>query len=90
MNKLNLLLEEDSNTLYKCSFCTKLFTQKQQEKFACPKAKIFIDFHGSVIANHMFDRSFDIKKFITYLKNTLKYTWKQIYWKIYAHTLDFE
>lgn len=90
MNKLNILLEDDSKTLYKCSYCHKLFTQRQQEKFACPKAKIFIDFHGSVIANHMFDRSFDIKKFVNYLKNTMKFSWKQVYWKIFAHTVDFE
>lgn len=30
----------------------------------CPKAKIFIDFHGSVIAEHVADRNFDINKFI--------------------------
>jgi len=90
MNKLHIMLEDDSSILYKCSYCTKLFTQRQQEKFACPKAKIFIDFHGSVIANHMFDRSFDIKKFITFLKNNLKYSWKQVYWKIYSHIIDFE
>jgi DNA-directed RNA polymerase subunit RPC12/RpoP len=90
MNKLHLLLEDESAHLYKCSYCTKLFTQQQQEKFGCPKAKIFIDYHGSVIAKHMLDRSFDSKKFITFLKNSLKYTWRQIYWKIYSHTIDFE
>lgn len=38
----------------------------------------------------MFDRSFDIKKFVNFLKNTIKLSWKQIYWKVYSHTLDFE
>lgn len=34
MNKLHLLLEDEANQLYKCSYCTKLFTLTQQEKFA--------------------------------------------------------
>lgn len=90
MKKLYLFLENENNNLYKWSYCDKLFTQKQQEKLVWPKAKIFIDFHGLVIANHVFDRSFEIKKFISYLKNTIKMSWKQIYWKVYSHTLDFE
>ena len=34
----------------------------------CPKAKIFIDFHGSVIAQHISDRGWDINKFVMYLR----------------------
>ena len=68
MKKLYLFLENESNNLYKWSYWDKLFTQKQQEKLVWPKAKIFIDFHGSVIANHVFDRTFDIKKFVNFLK----------------------
>ena len=90
MNKLHTLLEDDTKTLHKCNYCHNLFTQSQMDKFGCPKAKIFIDFHGKVIADHMFDRSFDIKKFISFCKNTMKLTWKQIYWKVYSHTVDFE
>lgn len=90
MNKLHILLEDDSKTLHKWNYCHNLFTQNQMDKFGCPKAKIFVDFHGKVIADHMFDRSFDIKKFISFCKNTMKLTWKQIYWKILAHTVDFE
>lgn len=60
MNKLNLLLEDDSKILHKWSYWNKLFTQNQREKLGWPKAKIFIDFHGKVIANHVFDRTFDI------------------------------
>lgn len=90
MNKLHIMLEDDTKTMYKWSYCNNLFTQKQMDKFGCTNAKIFIDFHGKVIADHMFDRSFDIKKFIGFWKNTMKLTWKQIYWKIYAHTVDFE
>jgi DNA-directed RNA polymerase subunit RPC12/RpoP len=90
MNKLNIMLEDETNILYKCSYCSKLFTQKQQDKFGCQKAKIFIDFHGKVIANHMFDRTFDVKKFINYCKTNMKFSWKQIYWKVYSHTQDFQ
>ena len=30
----------------------------------CPNAKIFIDFHGHVIAQHVADRFFDLNGFI--------------------------
>ena len=90
MNKLHTLLEDDTKTLEKWRYWNKLFTKKQQEKSGWAKAKMFIDFRGKVIAHHMFDPSFDIKKFISFTKNTMKLTWKQIYWKIYAHTIIFE
>ena len=50
MKKLELLFEEESNMLNRCVYCDYLFTQSQREWMNCPKAKIFIDFHGSVIA----------------------------------------
>lgn len=51
MKKLEALMEEgESNTLYRCFYCSQLFTSEQREWMVCPKAKIFIDFHGSVIA----------------------------------------
>lgn len=47
----------------------------------CPKAKIFIDFHGSVIAQHISDRSWDINKFVMFLRQKLVH-WKDIFMKI--------
>jgi len=35
----------------------------------CTKAKIFIDFHGAVIQQHVADRSWDINKFVMYLRS---------------------
>ena len=50
MKKLELLFEEESNMLNRCVYCNSLYTVAQREWTICPKAKIFIDFHGSVIA----------------------------------------
>lgn len=54
----------------------------------CPKAKIFIDFYGTVIAQHVSDKTWDINKFVMFLR--LKaVSWKEIYMKIYARLQDF-
>lgn len=34
----------------------------------CPKAKIFIDFYGTVIAQHVSDKTWDINKFVMFLR----------------------
>jgi hypothetical protein len=56
MKKLEMLFEDESNILYRCVYCSKLFTRAQKDWVHCHKAKIFIDFHGSVIAEHVADR----------------------------------
>jgi hypothetical protein len=54
----------------------------------CPKAKVFIDFHGSVIAKHVSDRQFDINKFVMHLRQK-QIPWKDIYWKLNSRLLHF-
>jgi len=81
--KLEALLEDENSTLYRCVYCRKLFTNQQRDWMVCHKAKIFIDFHGSVIAQHVADRSWEPKRFIYFLR-LRNMTWKEIYWKIWA------
>ena len=50
MKKLELLFEDEMNMLHRCVYCDYLYTSAQREWMVCDKAKIFIDFHGSVIA----------------------------------------
>jgi hypothetical protein len=55
----------------------------------CPKAKIFIDFHGSVIAQHVADRYWDMNRFIQYMRKE-NVSWKDIYWKIWGRLQTFD
>lgn len=50
----------------------------------CSQAKIFIDFHGKVIAHHVADRYFDLNSFIQFMNTTKGLKWKEIYWKLWA------
>ncbi len=50
MKKLELIFEEEANVLSLCTYCRELFTPDQLEQMICPKAKIFIDFHGNCLA----------------------------------------
>ena len=83
MKKLETLMEGESNMIYRCIYCNTLFTQEQREWNVCPKAKIFIDFHGSVIAQHVADRYWELNKFIQFLRKE-SVPWKEIYWKVWA------
>jgi hypothetical protein len=53
----------------------------------CPNAKIFIDFHGQVIAQHVSDRFFDLNGFIQYMNTQKQVKWKDIYWKVWARLI---
>ncbi len=89
MKKLETLMEGEANMIYRCIYCNTLFTQEQREWNVCPKAKIFIDFHGSVIAQHVADRYWELNKFIQFLRKE-SVPWKEIYWKVWARLQTFE
>lgn len=57
MKKLEHLFEDENNSLNRCVYCNRLFTGWQREQMVCEKARIFIDFHGNVIAQHVPDRN---------------------------------
>ena len=84
IKKLELLLEDENNSLFRCVYCNKLFTRAQKAWMVCAKAKIFIDFHGNVIAEHVADRSWDSNKFISFLRHQGSLSWREVYWKIWA------
>lgn len=83
MNKLErMLLENVDNTLFRCTWCSRLFTRMQQQWMVCPKAKVFIDFHGKVEAKHNIDPKWSVNHYIIRLKQIL--TWREIYWRLWG------
>lgn len=84
MKKLETLIDKEGNALCRCVYCNKLFTQAQKDKLVCHKADVFIDFHGNVIAQHVADRYWDIKKFVYYLRQQGQMGWREVYWKLWA------
>lgn len=76
--------------LNRCIYCGQLYTNEQNQWMMCPNAKIFIDFHGQVIAQHVSDRFFDLNGFIQYMNNSKSQKWKDIYWKIWARLLSLQ
>ena len=57
---------------------------------ACDEAKIFIDFHGNVIAQHVADRDFDMHALLMHLREKRKWEWEAIFWNIYALFVQFD
>jgi hypothetical protein len=89
MRKLDQLLasSESKYMLQRCAYCNKLYSLHSQDKLNCSKAKIFIDFHGSVIAKHMPDRGFDFKKFVGYVTSRKLMDYRQLYWRVLSWAL---
>jgi hypothetical protein len=57
---------------------------------SCSKGKPFIDFHGQLRAKHTIDKDWDLKKFITYIRETYRISWKEIYWKVWSYLYLFK
>lgn len=88
-HKLEELLADEENTLYRCAYCRGLFTARQRELTVCPKAEIFIDFHGNVIAQHVADTDWDVSHYVQYCREVLQLPWREIYWRIWARVHMF-
>ena len=88
MKKLEYLFEEEHNMLNRCVNCSALYTSNQREWMQCPKANLFIDFNGRVVAKHQSDKHWDINKFVLYLRQK-QIPWKDIFWKMFARLQEF-
>ena len=90
MKKLELLLEKERNYLYKCAYCNRLFTMSQRKVLHCSKAKSYIDYNGQIRAKHVVDRAWDLKKFVTFVRETYRISWREIYWKVWSYHYMFK
>lgn len=41
-------------------------------------------------AKHLIDKEWDLKKFITYVRETYRISWKEIYWKVWSFLYIFK
>jgi len=83
MHKLEEILRDEQNVLNRCMYCNALFTEEQNEWMTCPKAEIFIDYRGRVLAKHVADKNWDINEFFSYTsKNGV--SWRRIFWKVWG------
>lgn len=88
-HKLSQLLEDDDNILYRCLYCSKLFTSPQREYMTCAHAKHFVDFHGNVIAKHTADNYWDIRRYVQYLHDDVGIAWRNLYWSMWGRIQSF-
>jgi hypothetical protein len=49
---------------------------------------VFVDAHGRALKQHIADESWDLNKFIAFLRGK-RIDWKIVFWKLLACTLDF-
>lgn len=51
----------------------------------CPNGLQSIDANGQMRAKHVIDRNWDLKKFVTFVRETFRISWKEIYWKVWSY-----
>lgn len=88
-HKLDDLLKLDQNKLNRCIYCNTLFTEEQNEWMVWPKAEVFIDFRGQVLAKHVSDSNWDINEFFNWLRKH-GVSWRRIFWKVWARLYSDE
>lgn len=88
-HKLEELLKKDENKLSRWIYCNTLYTEQQNEWMSWPKADIFIDYRGRVLAKHVPDSNWDINEFFSYLKKH-GVSWRRIFWKVWGRLVDDE
>ena len=77
MKKLEALLQADDHQLMRCALCGKLLAVKDRGSLVCGKAKLFIGFHGDVVAEHVPSSAWDINKYLLDLR-ARKLSWRQV------------
>uniref|UniRef100_A0A0G4ICP8 SANT and BTB domain-containing protein n=1 Tax=Chromera velia CCMP2878 TaxID=1169474 RepID=A0A0G4ICP8_9ALVE len=68
----------------RCSYCKELFAEEFREVLICPRARLFIDFHGQMIARHVADKDWEIESFVTYLKEKEGKSFRDIFWVVWG------
>ncbi|GAB5360126.1 hypothetical protein AAMO2058_000600500 [Amorphochlora amoebiformis] len=85
MRKLEKLLHDSQNQMYRCVHCGEIFTPVQQRKMRCSSFQnTFIDFHGNAIPRHSPSKSWDVRKHLLRLRGNHRLKWRSIYWRISA------
>ena len=83
MHKLEEIMKDEANKLHRCMYCGTLFTDSQAEWMSCPRADIFIDYRGRVLANHLPDKNWDINDLFNFIRKN-GVSWRRIFWKVWG------
>lgn len=83
MHKLEEIMKDEANKLHRCMYCSTLFTDSQAEWMSWPRADIFIDYRGRVLANHLPDKNWDINDLFNFIRKN-GVSWRRIFWKVWG------
>lgn len=87
--KLEDMLKSSERQLKRCIFCDTLYTLNT--KLICTKnPDYFIDAHGELRCFHVADSEFDNIKFIRFVKERYRVSWRELYWKIWAFSYSMK
>jgi hypothetical protein len=90
MKKLEILLEDlPKNALYRCVRCNQILPGKFFQNLECAKAEPRIDALGRLRVTHLLEHTWETKKFINFVRETYRISWREIFWKVWSHLNGF-
>lgn len=87
--KLEHLLKDETKKLKRCIFWDSLYTSNTQ-LICTQNPDYFIDAHGELRCYHIADWEFDTNKFVRFVKEKYRVSWRELYWKIWAFNYAFK
>ena len=77
------MLNDPNKKLQQCKLCGELFTLTSQPKVLCSQNPNFqIDALGRFSSVHVPNPDFNVLKFINFVKEKYRISWKEMYWKV--------
>lgn len=86
--KLEQMLRDESKLLQRWIFWDSLYTYNTQ-LICTQNPDYFIDAHGKLRCYHIADWEFDTSKFVRFVKERYRVSWRELYWKIWALNYSF-
>ena len=84
INKLELLLKDSGKKIQRWVYWDAIFTSST-ELICSQNPEYFIDTHGELRWFHIADIEFDVNKFVRFVKEKYRVSWRELYWKIWSY-----
>ena len=68
----------------RCVACGRLYSAAHRSKLVCPRARVYVDFHGDVVARHVPSRRFDLHAHVRRLVVDRNHDPRDVYWHVWG------
>ena len=81
--KLERFVESRTSSAARCVACGRLYDAAHRSNLACSRARVYVDFHGDVVARHVPSRRFDLGAHVRRLVDR-GHDFRDVYWHVWG------